>query len=143
VADPLAPDRSLATQLASAFAPRWRVLSIAPRGDCPYQVYADDLQRVLLQFGFLKPVLISSGLGAVVIQLLAAWYAALVEAVVVVDPLDAAPAAESVAARSLRDCPPDWAALTARLRCRQLVLHADQPDLVAQLRTFLDGGRIP
>jgi pimeloyl-ACP methyl ester carboxylesterase len=98
---------------------------------------------VLLQFGFEQPVLVSSGHGAVLVQLLAAWFPALVSALVLIDPNHAPPEGETISARALRECPPDWTAITARLSCRRLTLHATQPDLLAQLRAFLERGRIP
>jgi pimeloyl-ACP methyl ester carboxylesterase len=143
VADPFAPDPGLAGQLAAALSPAYRVLSIAPRADCPYQAQVDDLRRVLLQFGFESPILISAGFGVAIVVPLAAWYPELVGSLVLINPSYRPPDAESVAARALRDCPPDWTALTARLRGPTLTLDSTRPDLLAQLRTFLERGRIP
>ena len=143
LADPFAPDADLVAKLAAALSPAYRVLSLAPRADCPYQVQVDDLRRVLLQFGFQHPVLVATGRGAVLIQLLAAWYPELVGGLVLIDPNVEPPAGETMAARALRDCPPDWTVLTARLSGPRLTLEATQPDLVAQLRAFLERGRIP
>jgi pimeloyl-ACP methyl ester carboxylesterase len=143
VADPFAPDAALAATLAAALSPEYRVLSLVPRPDCPYQVQVDDLRGVLLQFGFESPVLISSGLGVAIVVPLAAWYPELVGTLVLIDPSYQAPDAKSVAARALRDCPPDWPRLTAQLRCELLALDSTQADLLAQLRTFLERGRIP
>lgn len=112
VPDPFAPDDDLPTRIAAEFAPRYRVLSIEPRRDVAYQAQVDDLRRALHQFGFLNTLLVSSGLGACVVLPLAAWYEPLVRTVVLIDPRYNPPTtSHSLSARTLRDCPPDWARL--------------------------------
>jgi pimeloyl-ACP methyl ester carboxylesterase len=112
VPDPFAPDDAMAAHIAAEFAPVHRVVSIQPRQDVAYQAQVDDLRRTLQQFGFLNTLLVSSGHGACLVLPLAAWYHGLVRAVVLIDPQYAAPASDSLSARTLRDCPPDWPALT-------------------------------
>jgi pimeloyl-ACP methyl ester carboxylesterase len=141
VADPFAPTEAaaLAGRIAEAFAPRYRVLHVAPRPAAPYQVHVEDTRGVLQQFGFVRPVLVSSGLGAVVVLLLAAWYPALVGALVLIDPTYAPPMDATLAARALRECPPDWAAVRRGVHCRELVLESATPDLLERLGAFCGG----
>jgi pimeloyl-ACP methyl ester carboxylesterase len=97
--------------------PDYRVMSIAPRGDAPYQVQAADAAGVLAQFGFAAPTVVAEGYGCVAALLLAAWYPARLGALVLVDAMWAAPRGESVAARALRECPPDVNALRLTITC--------------------------
>ena len=137
VDDPFAPDFTLAARIAEAFAPRYRVLHIALRPDAPYQVHVEDVHGVLQQFGFARPVLVASGLGAVIVVLLAAWYPSLVGALVLLDPVYEPPRDERLPACALRECPPDWSAIRRRLRCRELLLEGAAPDLLDRLGAFL------
>ncbi len=137
VPDPLAPS-PLAEKLAAALAPTYRVLSIAPRAGVPYQVTGLDVAGVLAQFGFVEPVLIGEGLGCLTVVLAAAWYPRGVSRVVLVDPVCGAPDGDSLEARALRECPPDWPALRSGLRCSVLELRADDAALPRRVEAFLE-----
>lgn len=133
-----ASSNSLAEALAAALAPRYRVVSVAPRGDAPVQADAVDLMAVLRQFGFSASVLVGERVGAVSVTLLAAWYPDLVAALILVDATSHPPLEEGVRARALRDSPPDRTRLQAALRCPVLEVSADALDLNA-VEAFLDG----
>jgi pimeloyl-ACP methyl ester carboxylesterase len=124
VADPVSPVDSVVERVAAALAPRYRVLSFASRGEAPYQVDVLDLIGVLSQFGFRTPVLLGERLGCVTALVAAAWYPDRVAGLVLVDPLYEAPQSEDMAARALRDCPPDWPSVRAALRCPVLESNA-------------------
>jgi pimeloyl-ACP methyl ester carboxylesterase len=134
--DPLASS-ALVDSLALRLAPTHRVLSLAPRPDVPYQVATMDLLGVLDQFGFPQPVVVGERLGCLPVVLVAAWYPYRVGQIILVDPTRAASGGNSVVARALRECPPDWAALRARLACDVLELAADDPLLVARVEAVL------
>jgi pimeloyl-ACP methyl ester carboxylesterase len=137
--DPLTPS-SLVDRLAARLAPRYRVLSVRPRHDVPYQVATMDLVGVLDQFGFRQPVLVGERLGCLPVTLVAAWYPARVGGVILVDAtLDSV--GDDIAALSLRECPPDWRVLRARVGCEVLEL-SDDPSLLARVQTFL-AARLP
>jgi pimeloyl-ACP methyl ester carboxylesterase len=108
-------DSGLITDAAAALAPRQRVLSLRARLDVAYQVCADDLAGLLRAFGFERPVLLGEGCGGVVPVLVAAWQPALVGGVLLVGGETAS--VDDLAARSLRDCPPDWDALLGSVTC--------------------------
>jgi pimeloyl-ACP methyl ester carboxylesterase len=137
VPDPLSPDDSAIERLASAFAWRYRVLSLAPRGASPYQVDYVDLLATLDQFGFQSPVLIGERLGCITAVLCAAWQPGRLAGLVLLDPrCGPPPSAPGIEARALRDCPPDWPALRQSVQCPVLELHWS--DLaVDQLDRFL------
>ena len=120
VPDPLSPADSAVDDLAAALAPRYRVLSVSSRGDVPYQVDVVDLVGVLRQFGFRTPVLVGERLGCVTALVAAAWYPERVAGLILVEPAFDPPASESLAARGLRDCPPDPGRLRAAVRCSVL-----------------------
>jgi len=124
VPDPLSLADSVVERVAAALAPRYRVLSVAPRGDVPYQVDVVDLIGVLSQFGFRIPVLLGERLGCVTALLAAAWYPDRVAGLILADPVYDPPASEEVAARALRDCSPDWSSVRSALRCRVLESNA-------------------
>ena len=104
-------------RLGAALAPRYRVLSVSSRGDAPYQVDVLDLVGVLSQFGFRTPVLVGERLGCVTALVAAAWYPDRVGGLILAHPVYDPPRSEGVAARALRDCPPDWSRLRAAVRC--------------------------
>jgi pimeloyl-ACP methyl ester carboxylesterase len=131
--EPLSSADSVVESMAAALAPRYRVLSLASRGDVPYQVDVVDLLGVLSQFGFARPVLVGERLGCVTVQVAAAWYPDRVAGLILVDPVYAPSQSETVATRALRDCPPDWSSLRAALRCP--VLERITPD---DVESFLD-----
>ena len=108
---------SVVDALAAELAPRYRVLSVSSRGEAPYQVDVTDLVGVLSQFGFRTPVLLGERRGCVTALIATAWYPARVAGLILLDPLFEAPTSAGVAARALRDCPPDWPALRAAVRC--------------------------
>ena len=87
-----------------------------------YQSDAADLEALLSAFGFEQPLLVGEGMGAVAPLLVAAWWPALVGALVLVAP--AREATQGIAGRGLRECPPDWDALLALVRCPVRVLDA-------------------
>jgi pimeloyl-ACP methyl ester carboxylesterase len=103
VPDPLAPS-SLIDGVASALAPRWRVLSVAAN--------AEELAALLRLFGFDKPVLLGEGRGCLAPVLVAAWQMAPVESLVLADPRP--------------ELPPglDWDALLAAVGCPLEALDA-------------------
>jgi pimeloyl-ACP methyl ester carboxylesterase len=130
VSDPLAAS-SVIDRLAARFTPRFRVMSVSPRGASPYQVDAVDLIGVLDQFGFEAPALISERLGCLTALLVAAWYPERVGCLVLVDmTLETS----GLMAQALRDCPPDLARLRATVRCPVL----ESTDL-ADIETFVRG----
>jgi pimeloyl-ACP methyl ester carboxylesterase len=138
VPDPLSSCFTVAAELAAALAPRYRVLSVTPRGESPYQVDAVDLVGVLRQFGFVSPVLVGERLGCVVALLVGAWYPDRVAALILVDAAYTAPSAETIEARALRDCPPDWPRLRQAVRCPVLELSSAAFSIAA-VEAFLDG----
>jgi len=95
-----------------------------------------DLLGVLDQFGFLSPVVLGERAGCISVMLVAAWYPERVGRVVLVDPTLAS-VGDDVRALSLRECPPDWRALRARVGCEVREL-SDGPSLVALVKTFLE-----
>jgi pimeloyl-ACP methyl ester carboxylesterase len=105
----------LAVQMADALAPRYRVLCLSAREGVSYQTDAADLRELLLAFGFSSPLLLGEGLGCLAPLLVAAWWPELVGGLLLVAPVrDAAP---GLAGRGLKECPPDWDALLALVRC--------------------------
>jgi pimeloyl-ACP methyl ester carboxylesterase len=78
-----------------------------------------DILATLNQFGFEKPILVAERLGCVAALVLAAWNPGRIACLVLIDPTyDAPPAfADSIEARALRDCPPDWPSLRAAVQC--------------------------
>jgi pimeloyl-ACP methyl ester carboxylesterase len=137
VPDSLAPSR-LIDVLASQLTPRHRVLSVAARAGVPYQVEAFELLGVLQQFGFVRPVLIGERRGCLPVVLLAAWYPWCVGRVILVDPTCEPPTGESVEARALRVCPPDWPALRGLLTCHVLQLRIDDPAVASRVEAYFD-----
>jgi pimeloyl-ACP methyl ester carboxylesterase len=133
VPDPLSPFDSTIEGLAGALAPRYRVLSVFSRGDAPYQVDVVELLGVLSQFGFSAAVLMGERLGCVTALVAAAWYPNRFAGLILVDPVYEPPPAKAVAARAVRDCPPDWSRLRAALRCPVLERVAPE-DVEAFLR---------
>ncbi len=142
VPDPRSPDHTLVGQFAETLAPRYRVLSLTPRGDSAYQVDAADLLATLDQFGFATPVLLAEGLGCVAAVLLAAWHTGRVAGLVLVDPIYDPLFSDGLAARALQDCPPDWPALRRAIACPVLVLQktAAFPRDVEQFLAQLEPG---
>jgi pimeloyl-ACP methyl ester carboxylesterase len=137
VPDPLASwPFEVAEAVARALAPRYRVLGLRPRGDQSYQADAADLLGVLEQFGFAAPVLLGERLGCLTALLVAAWHPARVARLVLLDATVESPSGDSLAARALRDCPPDWRSLRASVRCPVLELAWDE-DTIARLEGFL------
>ncbi len=113
--DPLAPSPFI-EGLAARIAPSYRVMSISPRRDTPYQVSAMDLYGVLRQFGFEDAVLVGEGLGCLAALVLSAWYPERVRRLILFAPKWEA-SGDSLEARALRECPPDINALREDLRC--------------------------
>lgn len=136
VPDPLSLEDDVAEALAAALAPRYRVLSVQPRGASPYQVDASDLLAVLDQFGFERPVIVAEALGGVPALLVAAWHPRRVAGLVLIDPTSDPPSADCLMARALRDCPPDVIALRDALQCPKLDLSRGSW-LVSDIERFL------
>jgi pimeloyl-ACP methyl ester carboxylesterase len=143
VPDPLAASSAVVNTLAATMAPRYRVLSLTPRGVSPYQVDAFDLLATLDQFGFERPVLVGERLGCVAALLVAAWYPHRVAGLVLIvaaalDPesLNSTEVPQTadgfLRARALKDCPPDWGSLRAAVECPVLELsrHATAVEAV-------------
>jgi pimeloyl-ACP methyl ester carboxylesterase len=127
--DPLAPSppaapSPLIASLAADIAPRYRVLSLAPRPDLPYQADALDLANFLDAFGFDHPVLLAEGTSCVAALVVATWHPRLVAGLVLVSP-QSQPAEAGLRGRGLRECPPDLATLRAALT----IPEVDLPDL--------------
>jgi pimeloyl-ACP methyl ester carboxylesterase len=112
-------------------------MSVSSRGEVPFQVDVLDLLGVLDQFGFRRPVLLGERLGCVTALIAAAWYADRVAGLILFEPVFSdTPRAESVPARALRDCPPDWPAVRSAVRCPVLeraTLAEVEPFLAATL----------
>ncbi len=109
----------LIEKIAAVLSPRYRVLSLSLRASVPYQVWATDLVGMLDQFGFTEPALVGEGLGCLPALLVAAWYPMRVRRMVLVEPTTEPPG-DTIEARGLRDCPPDWPRLRAAVRCPML-----------------------
>ncbi len=136
VPDPLSPAESVVDDIAAALAPAYRVLSVRPRGGSPYQVDAADLLAAVDAFGFVKPVFVAERLGCVAALLVCAWRAKGVDGLVLIEPAYEPPPGNSLEARALRQCPPDWRALRAAVDCAVLVL-ARSSSVVRDLKEFL------
>jgi pimeloyl-ACP methyl ester carboxylesterase len=126
-------------RLSAALAPRYRVLSLSPRGASPYQVDAIDLLGMLRQFGFEAPILVGERLGCLPALLVTAWYPEVVGGLVLVDPNYDPPPGDRVEARALCDCPPDWPTLRTAVRCPVLVTSSASATLVRDVETFATG----
>jgi pimeloyl-ACP methyl ester carboxylesterase len=138
VPDPLSPDDRLVEALAADLAPKYRVLSLVPRGASPYQVDAADLLALLDQFGFEAPVVVAEGFGSVAALLVAAWQPGRVAGLVLIEPTyDDPPPSAGLAGRALRDCPPDAASLRNSILCPVLVVP-ECASPVEQVAQFLD-----
>jgi len=135
IPDPFSPS-SVLRAVAARLAPGYRVLSLSPRGGVPYQVSCLDLLATLDQFGFMEPVLVGERLGNVPALVLAAWYAR-ARGLILVDPIDDAPPGDSIEARAVRDCPPDWARLHDALRCPARVLRSDSDSVIHDIEAFV------
>jgi pimeloyl-ACP methyl ester carboxylesterase len=140
VPDPLRGS-PLVDRIAASLAPRWRVLSVSPRDECALQVHVADLVGVMSQFGLYGAAIVAEGLGCAAALVLAAWHPERVAALALIDRRFEI-AGDSFAARSLRDCPPDWTRLRRDLGCSVVELTADQPDLGIQVERWLSG-RVP
>jgi pimeloyl-ACP methyl ester carboxylesterase len=110
--DPL----TASSELAPSLDPEKRILSVQPRGDAPYQVHAADIREFIVQFGFERVEVVADGLGCVIALLVAAWCPTCIAHVRLVNPRFEAEGA-SLFARSLRECPPDWARIRAAIAC--------------------------
>jgi pimeloyl-ACP methyl ester carboxylesterase len=113
----------------------------------PYQAQAAQTLWLLDTFGFERPVLLGSGLGAGVALLIAAWYPSRLAGLVEVNPglthercAQVADLAEQEPAwRAWLDAPPAWARLERRLTCPVLrVRSRSTRRVLASVRTFLD-----
>jgi len=135
VPNPLRPSPFVDT-LASMVGPEYRVLSIGLRNACAYQVQADHITGVLAQFGFAAPVLVGEGLGSAAALLVAAWSPGGVGALILVDAVYQAEG-ETLAARALRECPPDVTLLRQAIRCRVLETTASADEIKAFLLTLV------
>ena len=129
----------MVSRLAFWLTPRYRVVSVAPRGDSPYQVDAVDLVGVLRQFGFASPVLIGERRGCVVATVAAAWYPDRLAGLILVDAESDPPPGESIEARALRDCPPDWPRLRRAITCPLAEMSSSATSFAADVDAFLDG----
>jgi pimeloyl-ACP methyl ester carboxylesterase len=136
--DPLDPKGTIVEAVAAAFAPAYRVLSLAPRTGTPYQVAAADLLGLLDQFGFLHPMLIAEGMASAAALLVGAWHPGRIAKLVLVEPTYEPPASDRVEARALRDCPPDWPRLRAAVDCAVHTLRWNA-SAVERLGEFLNG----
>jgi pimeloyl-ACP methyl ester carboxylesterase len=105
-------------------------------------VWAADLHGVLDQFGFAAPILVGERLGCLPALLVAAWYPEVVGGLVLIDPNYAPPPGESIAARALRECPPDEATMRSGVRCPVLVTTSASASLVHDVET-LAAARLP
>jgi len=72
----------------------------------------------LNQFGFEKPILVGERLGCAAALVLAAWNPGRIARLVMIDLSDEPRSAQdSLEARALRECPPNWPALRAAVQC--------------------------
>jgi hypothetical protein len=95
----------------------------------------------MAQFGLYGAAIVAEGLGCATAIVLGAWYPERVAALALIDSrleVDG----DSLAARALHDCPPDWPRLRLELRCGVVDLTAAQPDLGTQVERLLSG-RVP
>ena len=137
VPDPLSPGDEVVQGLAARFAPDYRVVSISPRPGQPYQIQTVDILGTLEQFGFEEPILVGEGLGCVAALLLAAWHPRRVARLVMIDPIYAPSSVQnSLEARALRDCPPDWASIRAAVQCPIVEVRWDSAT-VENLKQYL------
>jgi len=132
--DPESPELLNASALADAIAPRCRVLSVQPHGDAAYQVHVAHLLALIDQFGFTDVTLVGERLGCFTALLTAAWRPERTGRLVLIEPVYAAASSETLFARSLSDCPPNWTALRQSLGCPLLELPAWHLD---ELQAFL------
>lgn len=123
-------DSALIELLATRLPPRYRLWSIKPH-DIPYQVAAYELLGALDQFGFTTSVLLGERLGCVPALVLAAWYPERCSGLVLFEP-SYDTQGEGIAARALRDCPPDVTALRSAVVCPTLIVSG-----VPEIETFL------
>jgi pimeloyl-ACP methyl ester carboxylesterase len=130
VADPLR-ESSLLEQFGAFLPPRYRLVSVSPRPDQPYQVLVADLHGLFAQFGFQDVGVVAEGLSCASARLLAAWYPELVHALVLLD--EQLPEGDALLARSLRDCPP----LRHPLACPVVELASTGTAVLNELQTLL------
>jgi pimeloyl-ACP methyl ester carboxylesterase len=141
VPDPLVRS-GVVESIATALAPRYRVLSLEPRADVSYQTDAFDLLDLLDAFGFVTPVLLGEGLGAVPVVLAAVWQPTLVSGLVLLRPRHRPPLKlERLAGRGLVECPPNWTALTTSWTRPLLTLETLDLDELDRFLTALDPPR--
>ena len=122
--------------IVAGLAPRYRVMSISPRRNVPYQVSAMDLMAMLDQFGLPSPILVGERAGCLTVLLVAAWYPGRVGGLVLVDPEFEPPPGETVEARALGDCPPDWPALRSAVTCPVCAVRGDAQSFVREIDAF-------
>ena len=111
-------------------------MSLSPRASIPYPVSAWDLVGTLDQFGFTSPILVGQRLACLSVLVVAAWYPSRVGGLVLVDPNVGMPPGDSIEARALRDCPPDWPALRAAVTCPVCELHGGSAALSEEIDAF-------
>jgi pimeloyl-ACP methyl ester carboxylesterase len=132
VPDPLAPSLFIESVPVAL---DYRVLSIAPRENTPYQVQANDVAGVLAQFGFASPIVVGEGLGCAAALVVAAWYPERVGRLILVSATYRS-SGDNLVVRSLRECPLDVTALRQAIQCP--VLETASVDEIQQfLRTPL------
>jgi pimeloyl-ACP methyl ester carboxylesterase len=157
LSDPLGSLSGLPSAFGNQLAPEWRVFSLAPRPELPYQAQAAELLRVLDTFGFERSVLLGSGLGGGIALLIAAWYPKRVAGLVLVNNHAlttgrrrkiAALAADQPAWRAWLDAPPAWKRLESRvvcpvLRARTRAVRRVLDDTRAFLQALPSAWRVP
>jgi pimeloyl-ACP methyl ester carboxylesterase len=141
VPDPLRASPLVET-LAAVFAPRYRVMSVVPRPDQPYQVHAADLEGLFAQLGLDRVTVLAEGTGCATAVLLAAWHPERVGALLLIDATRPAEG-DAMMARSLRECPPDWSTVRLALNCAVVELAGTSPTLVAQVEQCLGSRPLP
>jgi pimeloyl-ACP methyl ester carboxylesterase len=97
----------------------------------------------MAQFGLQNAAVVAEGLGSATALLLSAWYPERVAGLGLIDAVLTPPADDSLTARALRDCPPDWPRVRLALRCPVIELTADAADLGVQVERLLLSGPLP
>jgi pimeloyl-ACP methyl ester carboxylesterase len=106
-----------------------------------YQTDADDLCGFLNAFGFDAPILLAERRGCIAATLVAAWHTAPVAGLVLIDRQVQPPCGlTGLAARGLRECPPDWSTLLSSVTASVLELQAFAFE---PLKAFLDSRESP
>ena len=96
-----------------------------------------DLLGTLDQFGFASPIVLGERLGCLPALIVSSWYPGRVGGLVLIDQShEVLLPADSVEARALRECAPDWPALRAAVRCPVLDVPGGSERLAQEIEAF-------